>query len=397
MRKYSKWLLVLGVFATFPGVSSADGFLSGKFRPLLPFTSSAEKARNQAMAEKVADALRQAQIKGHGIIIEFEDGVVSLDGRVHDASHLSLAKRAAAMVPGVDRVDSKMELLPQVAAKPAPPKVEAPVAKTEPAPEQSVVAVTKPEPKPEPAPQPAPKAADPIFRSASFADSGTQDFAPQPTPAPQPAPAPELSAQEVAGKLVQGMAQHNPGLIQEQGLEVHFSNGTVTLAGEISSPAARQAAEASAQAAAATLPQVNQIMNRLAVAQPAAPVAMSASVQQAPHPMQMRPSQVSMHRPVMPGPGMAPGAMGVSAGTFNRPNLPRHAWPSYAPYPNSAAISYPTQYSASAWPYIGPFYPYPQVPMGWREVSLEWDDGHWQLNFNQEKDKWYWLLNPKNW
>ena len=128
MRKYSKWLLVLGVFATFPGVSSADGFLSGKFRPLLPFTSSAEKARNQAMAEKVADALRQAQIKGHGIIIEFEDGVVSLDGRVHDASHLSLAKRAAAMVPGVDRVDSKMELLPQVAAKPAPPKVEAPVA-----------------------------------------------------------------------------------------------------------------------------------------------------------------------------------------------------------------------------------------------------------------------------
>ena len=55
------------------------------------------------------------------------------------------------------------------------------------------------------------------------------------------------------------------------------------------------------------------------------------------------------------------------------------------------------QYSASAWPYIGPFYPYPQVPMGWREVSLEWDDGQWNLNFNKEKDKWYWILSPKNW
>jgi hypothetical protein len=108
--------------------------------------------------------------------------------------------------------------------------------------------------------------------------------------------------------------------------------------------------------------------------------------------------QAGYSQPGMPAdPGMNPTAMGYAPTSFNNPHLPQHAWPSYAQYPNSAAVSYPTQYSASAWPYIGPFYPYPQVPMGWREVSLEWDDGQWNLNFNKEKDKWYWILSPKNW
>ena len=28
-----------------------------------------------------------------------------------------------------------------------------------------------------------------------------------------------------------------------------------------------------------------------------------------------------------------------------------------------------------------PFYPYPQVPLGWRRAILEWDDGWWYLDF----------------
>jgi hypothetical protein len=64
------------------------------------------------------------------------------------------------------------------------------------------------------------------------------------------------------------------------------------------------------------------------------------------------------------------------------PNMPNYAWPSYAAYPNYAGLQYPTQYSPTAWPYIGPFYPYPQVPLGWRRVSLEWDDGWWWLDFD---------------
>ena len=82
---------------------------------------------------------------------------------------------------------------------------------------------------------------------------------------------------------------------------------------------------------------------------------------------------------------------------YNMPNLPQNGWPTYAPYPNSAAVTYPTQYAASAWPYIGPFYPYPQVPLGWRKATLEWDDGSWYLNFRPRTDHWWWFMNPEHW
>ena len=68
----------------------------------------------------------------------------------------------------------------------------------------------------------------------------------------------------------------------------------------------------------------------------------------------------------------------------DNPAMPNHAWPSYASSPNYGAVTYPQQYSATAWPYIGPFYPYPQVPLGWRKVTLEWDDGWWFLDFNKK-------------
>jgi hypothetical protein len=82
----------------------------------------------------------------------------------------------------------------------------------------------------------------------------------------------------------------------------------------------------------------------------------------------------------MPSAGpMGPGAPAPSH--FDHPQMPGYAWPSYASYPNYAAVTYPKQYSPTAWPYIGPFYPYPQVPLGWRKVTLEWDDGWWFLDF----------------
>ncbi len=116
--------------------------------------------------------------------------------------------------------------------------------------------------------------------------------------------------------------------------------------------------------------------------------------------------------PGIPGPGgPAPsagpgGALGVQlpatgpvpAGpVYDNPNIPEYAWPTYAQYPNYAAVTYPSQYSASAWPYIGPFYPYPQVPLNWRKVQLEWSDGHWDLKFDSRTDRWWWFMNPANW
>jgi hypothetical protein len=72
---------------------------------------------------------------------------------------------------------------------------------------------------------------------------------------------------------------------------------------------------------------------------------------------------------------------GVAPVRYDQPCMPNYAWPSYAAYPNYAAVTYPRQYSPTAWPYIGPFYPYPQVPLGWRKVTLQWKDGWWFLDF----------------
>lgn len=83
--------------------------------------------------------------------------------------------------------------------------------------------------------------------------------------------------------------------------------------------------------------------------------------------------------------GPRPPMAGGAAVSYDNPQLPGYAWPSYAASPNYAALTYPKQYSASAWPYIGPFYPYPQVPLGWRKVTLEWDDGWWNLDFSDSK------------
>lgn len=76
-----------------------------------------------------------------------------------------------------------------------------------------------------------------------------------------------------------------------------------------------------------------------------------------------------------------PAGNSVNPPAMDQPYMPNYAWPSYAAYPNYAALTYPQQYSPTAWPYIGPFYPYPQVPLGWRKVALEWDDGWWFLDF----------------
>lgn len=107
-------------------------------------------------------------------------------------------------------------------------------------------------------------------------------------------------------------------------------------------------------------------------------------------PVAFAPSRaVSYNQPMMaPAPAGQPQPMyappsgnGLAPARYDQPQLPGYAWPSYASHPNYAAVTYPKQYSASAWPYIGPFYPYPQVPLGWRKVSLEWDDGWWFLDF----------------
>jgi hypothetical protein len=74
---------------------------------------------------------------------------------------------------------------------------------------------------------------------------------------------------------------------------------------------------------------------------------------------------------------------------LNPPKMPPYAWPTYAPYNNYSRVAYPTAYPYNAWPFIGPLYPFPKVPLGWRSVRLEWDDGYWWYGRVAHKYDWW--------
>lgn len=82
------------------------------------------------------------------------------------------------------------------------------------------------------------------------------------------------------------------------------------------------------------------------------------------------------------GPIVEPVPLGVPGQItpdLQAPPLPPHAWPTYAPYNNVSRVAYPEAYPYNAFPFIGPYYPFPKVPLGWRKVTLEWEDGHWYI------------------
>jgi BON domain len=83
--------------------------------------------------------------------------------------------------------------------------------------------------------------------------------------------------------------------------------------------------------------------------------------------------------PVMPGPNPQ----------MNPPPMPPYAWPTYAPYNNFSRVAYPTLYPYEAWPNIGPMYPFPKVPPGWRGISLRWQDGHWWYGKEATGHDWW--------
>ena len=94
------------------------------------------------------------------------------------------------------------------------------------------------------------------------------------------------------------------------------------------------------------------------------------------------------------GPVIEPAPVGIPGNIspdLQAPPLPPHAWPTYAPYNNASRIAYPQAYPYNAFPFIGPYYPFPKVPLGWRKVTLEWEDGHWYLGRNSAPHD-YWRV-----
>ena len=358
---YKKWVAALGIAAAAPCAAPAlaDG-------PVAPATqSAAETHANQAIADGVANALRGSGLRGTGVEIIVREGVCRLTGTVETPSMKQLATQVASAVDGVANVENAMSV-----AAPAAPS---PVALMQ---DQQVTPI-----------------------------SAVSDAAP-------------VSNQAVAQQIA--IAVQQAGLAGYD-MEIRYKDGTCTLAGQVADASQINAAVAAARGVQG----VGNVANKLTVGRSAAAPARTAAAPAGPISRQevarrrnMMQQQAMMAGRIPPGmhPGMiqpassqyagpncppqanpaGPPAMGPGA-VYNQANLPDYAWPGYAQHPNYAQVAYPKDYSASAWPYIGPFYPYPQVPLGWREVELEWDDGQWYLDFHDRTDRWWWFMSPDNW
>lgn len=203
-----------------------------------------------------------------------------------------------------------------------------------------------------------------------------------PIPQSQPQPAQPSAPQPAQPQLAQVPAQQPAQLQSQQGRAAGQPPAAYAY------PAMYPAVQMQMAPAAAMQPGYGQVVLAPAV-QPASggpagqPAMRPIMVAAAP----IRLVQAVQPQQVQPAPQFIQGTgQGVIPARYDHPYMPAYAWPSYASYPNYAALQYPKQYSAHAWPYIGPFYPYPQVPLGWRKVTLTWDDGWWMLDF---KDKGY--------
>jgi hypothetical protein len=196
----------------------------------------------------------------------------------------------------------------------------------------------------------------------------------------------QLTADAVAGTL---RTSRN---LEGYRIEIQASGGLVTLTGALGNPAQKAEVLARARQVAGVSAVVDQleIINDTAVR----PVQYQPDQRLAFHPRAARGDMIYGGGDVSSGPvyggtigsgGPIPeGPAGMAGATqASQPGLPNYAWPSYAPYPNMSAVGYPTAYPWQAWPNIGPFYPYPEVPLDWRAVTLRWDDGIWWLDFKK--------------
>ncbi len=182
-------------------------------------------------------------------------------------------------------------------------------------------------------------------------------------------------------------------------IEIEAQDGLVSLTGTLSSPALKAEAVARAQ----RVPGVRGVVDRLQVADPTVRVAQyqpqvamnvnGGMVGMGPIGSMAAGTSAGVVSDGGPMPeGPAGGTAGAGAGGMR--GAPNYAWPSYAPYPNFSAVGYPTAYPWQAWPNIGPFYPYPEVPLDWRAVTLRWDDGIWWLDFKKHYTRPFFIPYP---
>jgi len=359
--------------------------------------ASGARADDQQIAQQIIEKLQAEKkaggLKGFSIDLQVDEGTVWLIGRVASEQQQAKALDLARRIPGVTQVVNDLAIS-------APP---------------SRIAVAA-----QPAPAAAAYAAEPMQAASQQEMANLVAAGPSPTPARANAqenktfsPAQSTVLNNVSKTLmgaVHGNQQPTP--VQRASSSQEVALATASPIGSGVDPTTSSSRRSVVQAAQpiANVPQQLVAADSLQPIAPAAPQVTAFVPMQMPYQMpyavpvyagsQMQvPLAVGAARPVqyMGGP-VAPGAVGgpmpmympgsgvgIAPARYDHPTMPGYAWPSYAACPNYAAVTYPKQYSPTAWPYIGPFYPYPQVPLGWRKVTMEWDDGWWFLDFKDRR------------
>jgi hypothetical protein len=194
-------------------------------------------------------------------------------------------------------------------------------------------------------------------------------------------PRTELSAnQKYADTIAEQLRQS--GQLRHYSIGVVFQNGTAALTGTVADQPQHEEVLRLVQG----VPGVERVLDQLNMGNAAAITRVQASGPEvAPAPRKAEPGTGSLPAEPMP-------VYQVPTPSFydlNPPKMPPYAWPTYAPYNNYSRVAYPEAYPYQSWPFIGPVYPFPKVPLGWRSVKLEWEDGHWWFSKVATKHDWW--------
>jgi hypothetical protein len=360
----------------------------------------AQQIMQKLKAEKDAGAL-----KGFSIDLQVDEGTVWLSGRVANQQQHERALDLARRVPGVQQVVDDLTVTAPAASNPtasakATPALKAAATKQTTA--MPVAATPLPtvqinpmynEPTPATKPQssgrnPNSPANNSVLNNVSkvlvSTVNGGHELEAQQTPTKSVQPA--SVSQDVASAIGAGSMGASPIGSGVDGSVASSRRSMIEAAPPV--PNVPQPLTAAVPQSFAAAPQAAMVPMQMPYMIPV------YAGSQMPVPLAMGPARTVNYQgqPMADGAGGAPVPMylpgsgvGIAPARYDHPTMPGYAWPSYAAYPNYAAVTYPKQYSPTAWPYIGPFYPYPQVPLGWRKVTMEWDDGWWMLDFKDRR------------
>jgi hypothetical protein len=214
-------------------------------------------------------------------------------------------------------------------------------------------------------------------------------------PLHEPAPLSlRLTNQEMAERIAARL--HQSGLLQHYDVDISYRDGAAELTGSVADVDQHDRVLHLVQG----VPGVQRVIDHLSVAGTIVPVQAGVVPQTLPPVPSTNPPPVAPPAapPSAPGPAAPAGPVTEAMPMFqapapaphqlNPPRMPPYAWPTYAPYNNYSRVGYPTAYPYNAFPFIGPVYPFPKIPLGWRSVRLEWDDGFWW--FSKTACRWDW-------